>query len=312
MVKQTKTNKKTKETKTSAKKTKKTPIAPKETKTKSAVKKVKETKKKAPTIVQEENNYARTLIAGVLIIIIFIGGFIAVKYRENLLLNEEKYVATADEKKFKEEYESINDTTRSNGIKNKKISIIEDNNIKYITIDEAATMLDSGSGIIYFGFSACPWSRNAVPILLKAMQSSELDTIYYVNIRPEDKIDNDIRDFYILNSKNKARKSKEAASESYYNVLLALANELEDYILTTEKGKEVNIGEKRLNTPTVAAVKNGVLVGFHEGTVKDAKEDEDGKVSDLTKDQEKELLNTYSNIISKYLDDTCEEDQEGC
>ena len=120
MVKQTKTNKKTKETKTSAKKTKKTPIAPKETKTKSAVKKVKETKKKSPTIVQEENNYARTLIAGVLIIIIFIGGFIAVKYRENLLLNEEKYVATADEKKFKEEYESINDTTRSNGIKNKR------------------------------------------------------------------------------------------------------------------------------------------------------------------------------------------------
>ena len=79
--------------------------------------------------------------------------------------------------------------------------LAKDKYVKYITIDEAATMLDSGSGIIYFGFSACPWSRNAVPVLLKAMQSSELDTIYYVNIRPEDKIDNDIRDFYILNSK---------------------------------------------------------------------------------------------------------------
>lgn len=299
--------------KTSKKEVKKTETKKTTPKTSSSVKKVKEPvkKKKVPTITQEENNYARTLIAGVLIIIIFIGGFIAVKYRDNQGLKEEKYVATADEKKFKEEYETLNGTTRSNGLKNKELTIIDDNNIKYITIDEAATMLDSGSGVIYFGFAACPWSRNAVPVLLEAMQASELDTIYYVNVRPNDDLNEDVRDTYILNSKNKARKSKDA-SESYYNVLLALANELNDYILTTDSGREINTGEKRLNTPTVAAVKNGVLVGFHEGTIADHEKDENDELRDLTDEEKEELLNTYTDIISKYLNSTCEEDGEGC
>lgn len=263
------------------------------------------------TIVQEENNYGRTLIASIIIILIFVGGFIAVKYKESLDKNEKTYIATADEKKFKKEYESLNGTTRSNGIKNKDITIMEDNNIKYITPEEAATMLDSGTGIIYFGYAACPWCRDAVPILLNAMNSSELDTIYYVNVRPDDDPSQDIRDLYTLNNKNKAKKSKDA-DQSYYDIVLALASELQEYELTTDSGKKVSTGVRRLYTPTVVAVKDGVLLGFHEGTVENHKTDEDGLLRDLTKEEESELLNTYTSIISKYLDTSCDEESEGC
>lgn len=288
---------------------KKTPAQSKSN-VKSSTTKTKKSKPKT-TIVQEENNYGRTLIASIIIILIFVGGFIAVKYRENLDKNEKTYVATADEKKFKKEYESLNGTTRSNGLKNKDVTIMEDNNIKYITPEEAATMLDSGTGIIYFGYAACPWCRNAVPVLLNAMNSSELDTIYYVNVRPDDDPSQDIRDLYTLNNKNKAKKSKDA-DQSYYDIVLALASELREYELTTDSGKKVSTGVRRLYTPTVVAVKDGVLVGFHEGTVKDHETDKDGVLRDLTKDEENELLNTYTSIISKYLDTSCDEDNEGC
>ncbi len=301
--------KKTSSTKTKKETAKKTPVK-KETQTKKEVSPKKETKK--TSIVQEENNYGRTLLAALLIIIVVVGGYFAVEFKKNGgVTPKDDYVATADEKAFKEEYESLNGTTRSNGQTNKDISIIKDNNIKYLTVSEAATMLDSGSGIIYFGFAACPWCRNAVPVLLNAMSSSELDTIYYVNIRPDDDTSKDIRDSYILDSRNKAKKSKDA-EKGYYDILLALANELDDYELTTESGKKINIGEKRLGAPTVVAVKDGVVVGFHAGTVDNHNKDAEGKLRDLTKDEETELLNTYTSIIGKYLNSDCGTDTEGC
>ena len=285
---------------------------------KTAVKKDSNNKTKAKTtpttkktIVQEENHYGRTLLAALLIVIVCIGGYLIVDYKKKNNSSENNYVATADEKAFKEEYESLNGTTRSNGQINKDIKIMDDNNIVYISVKEAAEILDSGNGIIYFGFAACPWCRNSTPILLNAMNSSELDKIYYVNVRPDDDTSKDIRDTYTLNSKDKAKKTKEA-EDAYYNILLALANDLDDYVLTTESGKQVNTGEKRLAAPTVVAVKDGVVVGFHQGTVNNHQKDEEGKLRDLTKEEEVELLNTYTSIISRYLNSDCDKDSEGC
>lgn len=295
-----------KETKSSAPKatpkkttTKSTTAKPKTTKP--AVKKVETKQKVEKKVIQSENNYGKTILAAILIIVVLIGGYIAVQFK-NGKGPEIFHVATADEKKFKNEYESLNGTEN-----NKKISVSSENHVKYISIDEAAKMLDSGSGVIYFGFAGCPWCRNAVPVLVDAVKSTELDTLYYVNIRPESKKENDIRDEFTLDSRNKARKTKDA-SDSYYEVLLALANELNDYVLTTDTDKKVNTGEKRLYAPTVVAVKNGVVVGFHEGTYEDHELDEENHLSDLTKDQEKDLLNEYTKIISKYLDDNCGEE----
>lgn len=304
-----------KEKKAPAKKS--TKSTPKKTASKKTTKKIEKkvpakskTTKKELKLVQEENNYTRTLIAAVLISLIFFGGYLAIQFKTNGGLGENKdYVPTKEEKTFKKDYESLNGTTSLDGVKYSETEIINDNNIKYISMDEALDILDSKSGVIYFGYASCPYSRSAVPVLLDAMTSSDLDTIYYVNIRPEEanrldgngQKENDLRDTYTLNPKNKAKRTKEAASSSYYEILTSLANYLDDYILVTSKGKKVSTGEKRLNTPTVVSVVNGEIVGFHEGTVTTQDENEKGELQKLNKDETKELLNQYTKVISAYL-----------
>jgi len=309
------TSKKTTTTKTASKTTK-----PKKDMSSSAIAKVKENVKvssksitNSTTIIQKENHYGRTLLAAILIVFIFIGGYVAIQYKNSIEQGEEKkYVVTEDEKKFKKEYESLNGTTRSNGQRNKDVSIIEANHIRYINISEAAEILDSGSGIIYFGFAACPWCRNAVPVLLDAMQATDLDTIYYVNVREDDNPNKDIRDTYVLDSKNKARQSREA-EKAYYDVLRLLANDLDSYFLTTENGKIVDVGEKRLSLPTVVAVKDGIVLKVHKGTF-EGHNRVDGVLEDLTKEQQSELFHIYSALIGKYINNDCstEENEEGC
>ena len=275
---------------------------PKKTTKKTAPKKTTTAKKTTSktTIVQEENNYGKTILSGILIILILIGGFFAYKHFIGDLRG--KNVITADEKKFKEEYEKLNNTTRKSGTKLRTMEVMANNNIKYITIEEAAKMLDTGSGVIYFGFAGCPWCRNAVPALLTAMSNTDLEVIYYVDVRSEaDNTDTDIRSIWTLNARNKAVKDeKHEVSDADYDVLRLLAGNLSDYTLKTDSGKVVNTGEKRLYAPTVVAVSNGTVVGFHEGTL-DGHDIVDGNLPDLTKEQEEELVGIYTNIIRKYL-----------
>lgn len=260
--------------------------------------KKKETKK-VPTLLQEENHYGRTILAAVIICVIFLTGYFLLRNTEegNSIFNTQK--VTEDEKKFKKEYESINGTSRTNGETIKKIDIIENNKMVYTSLSEANKILEDGTGIIYFGYAADSGSRNILPILLDVIKENKVEKVYYVNVRPDDKLENDIRDTYELNDKNKAKQIKEATSE-YRDLITLLANELNDYILTTDKGKKVNTGEKRLNTPTVVAIRNGEIIGFHEGTVSSNKE-ENGKYSDLTKEEEKELKSIYQKIVKDYL-----------
>ena len=264
-----------------------------------SAKKTKTTKKKINliTLMQEENNYAKTIIAALIIVVIFLSGYFILK--NNNKSPFESLTATADEKEFKKEYESINGTTRTNGQEVKKINIRDKNKMEYIDIEKALEILDNGSGVIYFGYAADPLCRNAVPSIIEAAADANLDKIYYINVRPNDKIENDIRDTYELNERNKPKLVKEG-SDGYKDLIVALANELSDYVLYTDKGKSVNAGEKRLNVPTVVAIKDGELVGYHEGTVKGNNE-EDGKVNDLTEAEEKELYNTYKEIFEEYL-----------
>ena len=269
-------------------------------------------KKSTPktTIVQEENNYGKTLLSGILIVLILIGGFFAYKHFIGNLKNNN---VTADEKRFKEDYEKLNNTSRKSGLKLRSMDVMKDNNIHYISIDEAAKKLDTGSGIIYFGFAGCPWCRNAVPALLQAMSSTDLEEIYYVDIRPvADDESTDIRTIWTLNARNKAVKDeKHNVSDSYYKVLTALAGHLKDYELKTDNGKIINTGEKRLYAPTVVAVSNGTVVGFHEGTL-DGHNIVDGNLPDLTKEQEEELTKIYTDMIGKYLNSSCDSAGEGC
>ena len=133
------------------------------------VKKKEQPKKKIDlsALMQEKNNYGKTIIAALIIVVIFLGGYFILKGMNG---NNpfDSITATADEKEFKKEYESINATARTNGQTIKKITIKDKNRIEYIDIEKALEILESGDGVIYFGYAADPLCRNAVPSLIDA------------------------------------------------------------------------------------------------------------------------------------------------
>lgn len=260
--------------------------------------------------VTEDNSYTKTILAAILIILVLIGGYVGFKIKnakkDEETKQSEKYVQTADEERFKKEYESLNGTARSGGATNRDVSIIDDNNIQYITLDQAAEIIDKGTGVIYFGFAACPWCRNVTPVLLNAMSNSTLDTIYYVDVRKDDKKENDIRDEYSA-EKGKVRRIRDAASSKYYDILVKLDDFLDDYEVYDGNNKAYKTGEKRLKAPTVVAVREGEIVGFHEGSLPEHKRVND-VLPDLTDEQVEKVYNIYASLIQDYLGDSCTED----
>ena len=194
-----------------------------------------------------------------------------------------------DALKFKEEYESLNDTVReSDGAEYNNISIDENNPIKYVNIDEAIGILESETAILYIGANWCPWCRNAIPVLFDVAKDNDVNTIYYLNIDDE-------KDVYEVED-GKLVKTTEG-TESYYELLDLLDEELEDYVITNKDGKKFDTKEKRIYMPFVVAVKNGKISSSHTGTV-DLDKDQT-KYSKLTDDQYDELYNTYNKMIEK-------------
>lgn len=281
---------------------------------KTTTKKVSNTKKTTiPKLIQEENNYGKTLLAALLIIVVLLSSYFIIQNKQKEGEGKETpYVQTENEKRFKEEYESLNNTKRSNGIDHKNISIMEDNNIEYIDMKQASEILENGSGIIYFGFAACPWCRNAVPVLLEAMENASLDKIYYVDLKKDDLQANDVRGTYKLNDKGNKAVVDVVASEGYKEVLKALDKYLPEYTLTNKNGKKISTGEKRLGGPTVIVVKDGKILDYHAGTVEGHSKDENGVLPDLTKEQKEALYEKYSEMIMTYQDDTCPIDGDVC
>lgn len=137
-------------------------------------------------------------------------------------------VIDTDAKKFKQEYEALNNDTVV-------MNIDENNPIKYVNFDEVIDILSSGTGIIYFGFPGCPWCRNIIPVLFEMASTNNIDTIYYFN--PSN-----------IRSNN---------DENYKK----LVNILSDYLMENDNG------EKTLYVPDVYFIRNGEIVGHHLSTV---------------------------------------------
>lgn len=202
----------------------------------------------------------------------------------------------SDAIKFRNEYMELNDKTSSYGIANVNVSIIEDNTVKYLTEEEAVELLEEGTGIIYFGFSECPWCRNLVPILTDLAGEKE-ETIYYLNIL-------DIRSTFKVED-GKLSKTRDG-SKAYYKILDLLDEQLEDFYLTDEEGEKYDTEEKRLYAPTLVAVKDGKVKKIHVGTVDSQKSPYD----ELTDKQIKEMKKIITNLINSKNEEICTKD--GC
>ena len=200
-----------------------------------------------------------------------------------------------DSLKFKEEYESLNDTVAYKNIKYPTVSLDKKNPFVYKTEDEIIEIVKNGTGLIYLGYPKCPWCRNAVNVL----QRVDTDKIYYLNmydLRDEYKVENDV-----------LIKTKEG-SNGYYTLLKLLDSILDDYIIK-DNDKEYNVNEKRVYVPLVVGIKEGKIVGYHMDTV-DLK-DNQSPMDLLDKKQQEKLLEIYENINISVNSEICDIDDNG-
>ena len=227
----------------------------------------------------------------IIILVLIFTVFLGIKY----LSESEKYLS-ADAIKFKEEYEKLNgEINTSNSKKYPEVKISEDNVVKYSSYDEVLEILQTGTGIIYLGFPECPWCRNLVPVLMTAANETEIDVVYYLNIKED-------RNLLVLDDNKKIKTQKEG-SKNYFKLVDALSEILDDYVLTTNSGEEVNTKTKRIYLPLVIFVKEGKIIDYHLDTV----ESQENPYEPLSDRELEELLLTLINKISKTTGIICDE-----
>lgn len=233
-----------------------------------------------------------TAVCAILALLVVAGGFYFKKDKE------EVPKPSADALKFKEEYESLNNTVReSDGAKYNNVIVKENNPIKYVDSKGALEVLKNEDAIIYVGANWCPWCRNIVNILFEAANDLNIKTVYYLNLDDE-KSNYEVKD-------GKLVKTSEG-TEGYYELLDFLKDNLNDYVITSGN-KKYDTHEKRIYMPFVIACRDGEVVDTHTGSV--TLDDNQTKYDALTEEQTKEVYDKYISLMKKIKDDSC---NEGC
>ena len=227
------------------------------------------------------------VLIGIIILIACGCGFL-------VLQKVEETPVITDAIKIKEEYELLNGKiNESNNLNYPVVTLSIDNPFVYRSESEIIDILKNRTGIIYFGFSSCPWCRSILPILEEAAREVGVAQIFYLDIQ-------NIRDVLELDENDKVVTSKEG-NNGYYQIVELLDEYLSEYSLENKEGKEISTGKKRLFAPTVVGVLNGKIVSFHEGSV-DSQKNGFEPLSDV---QKEELKSIYVDLIQKTLEGTC-------
>lgn len=221
--------------------------------------------------IEKGDNYFK--LSPLMVMIISIGLVILLIIGITLFLKNDKDNNNnlSDSEKFVTEYEEINGVETSYGGNYLEIEVSNNNGMKYTDYEEVFSILENGTGVIYFGFPECPWCRNLVPVLIDAKDETGVDTIYYFN-NMED------RDTKELNDEGNIVTKKEG-SKNYYK----LVEKLESVLGIYEGLNDDSI--KRLYYPTVIFVKDGKIVDTHIGTIESQK----NPSVELTKDEYNKL-----------------------
>ncbi len=236
-------------------------------------------------------------------ITIILGGLLIVLAAISFAILNKKNDEETDAIRFKKEYEALNGTIReSDGAKYNDVIVDEDNPFIYIDAKEAIDVIDNKNAIIYVGAAWCPWCRNAIPVLVDVAKKNNIKEIYYLNLDEEKSV-------WEVEDGKAVKKIK--GTDNYYKLLEKLKDNLRDYTLKDDAGKVLDTGEKRIYMPYVIGVKRGTVVSEHTGTVD--LDDSQTKYDYLTKDQEKELYNSYQKIFDEVYQNTggsCNKDGE--
>lgn len=166
-----------------------------------------------------------------------------------------------DNEKIKDEYEKLNNEISENGKNYPKVELPSNNILKYTDVEKILNVFQKKeSAVIYFGYSTCLYCRSAIEVLCNVASSTNLDSIYYLDI-------DDVWDIKEINKENKIV-TKQKADSRYFELLDILGEELTtEYNLTDKDGKSVNAGERRLYVPLVIFVVNGEIASYNKGTV---------------------------------------------
>lgn len=203
--------------------------------------------------------------------------------------NEPTTITKSDAQLFKEEYERLNGQKINNSeYTHKTLNIPESNPIVYSNYQEIFSLLENGTGVIYFGFPECPWCRNALSPLLDTAKASGIDKVYYLNNSAD-------RDNKIL--ENSTITTEQEGSEDYYKLLRLLGDSASAYAGLNDQSV------KRLYFPTVVFINKGKIIDTHVATV----DSQENPYIELTNAQEAELKQLYQENFNKITlcDEAC-------
>ena len=192
--------------------------------------------------------------------------------------------ASKESKEFKKEYESVDSSYR-------KVSISRNNPFVKKEVKEIINMIDNKETFyIFFGDELCEWTRSVIEVATKVAKDKNISTIYYVDVL--DKEGNEtFRNEYVFNSLNEVEEVIQPTEE--YNKLLEYFDEYLDlYIITDEEGNELELEEKRIETPSFIYIENGEIKDLISGISEDQVESKDKLTDKILKDEEK-LFNKF-------------------
>ena len=197
-----------------------------------------------------------------------------------------------DAKKFKSDYEKLNNTQTASGKIVREVNIDKNNPFIYKTAEDIVTMIkNKETFIVYFGFNSCPWCRSMIENLIKVAKDTNTKTIYYVDVL-------DIRDIKKVDSNGTVYEEK--PGDKYYMQLLDMIGTVLDNYTLTNNGEKIDAGEKRIYAPNVVVIENGRPVTMTTG-ISDKEKD---AYMELTDEINKESYNMIKEAFG-LLNGTC-------
>lgn len=204
----------------------------------------------------------------------------------------------SDATKFKEDYESLNGETNKNGKEYRTITIDNDNPFVYNSLKKINKRIkNKETFIVYFGANWCPWCRSMLPTAIEKAKEKGIDKIYYIDVRPDNDTNKDIRDIYDVDKNGNIYLSHRGTNE-YHEFLKYANNVLDEY---TSHGISVKgtkyAGEKRVDAPSFILVKEGKTIRLETG-VSNLQTD---PYMELDDEIIKDMQNKFDTLYNEYL-----------
>ena len=198
---------------------------------------------------------------------------------------------------FKNDYESLNGKSNSNGNAYREVSIPKSNPIIISSAQEIVKMIeDEETFYVYFGSKLCPWCRSVIEEAIEVANNNGIDKIYYVDIW--DDLGNEIlRDKYVLDESNKPLKTQEG-TEEYSKLLTYLDDVLEEYTYTLNDNK-LSFGEKRIFATTFIYIAKGKATRMTTGISEFQTGARDELTKEILADEEKQFDDFFINVCDE-------------